>query len=115
MYRTLIALLLLVAGLAYSILLPTISAITPFDEGYAHYEPNTPYQDFIANGCMTGPFYETNSTVVRDTFGLLELGLLYFDPNICLDIAMTIEGYMIDKVEPYGLDMMHMKITLVKK
>lgn len=92
----------------------TVYGMTPFDEGYAHYEPNTPYQDFVANGCLTGPFYETNSTVVMDTFGLLEAGLEYFAPNTCFDIAKTIEGYMIDNVKPYGLDNMHMKITLVK-
>lgn len=93
--------------------------IYPADPGYTI----TPYENFIMNGCFTKAFYAGDPTIILDTKGLEELGMFYYDPNTCMDIAlgMTDNGYIIDKVEPYkitgqyGNEIDQMKITLTKK
>jgi hypothetical protein len=106
-----------------------VYGIKPGDPDYVHYgglgtgnPDNTPYQDFIANGCFTKQLYEGNTTGVLDTMGLEELGLPYYDPNTCFDLAKTIPGYVIDKVETYTapdssgyFEDEHMKIIITKK
>ena len=94
--------------------------LKPGDAGWMHYgglgtdiPDNTPWQDFMANGCLSAPWHESDKTVILDTKGLEELGLLWYDPNYCFDIAKGITGYTIDKIETYGDD--QMKITMVKK
>jgi hypothetical protein len=100
-------------------LMTAVFGLYPGDVGYHVNKdpltgvPNTPYQDFMANACVSAPWYEGDKTVVLDTKGLEESGLIYYDPNYCFDVAKTIKGYVIDKVEPYGDD--QMKITMVKK
>ncbi len=83
----------------------------------------TPYDNFITNGCMTKTFYDGDKTLILDTKGVEELGLFYYDPNVCFDIAKQTTGYEINKVESYkittpglfGTEKDMMKITLVKK
>lgn len=85
--------------------------------------PKTPYDNFLTNGCLTkGWDYPNDKTVILDTKGLEELGLLYYDPNTCFDIAKQTPGYTIDKIEtykspsgPFGIEKEQMKITLTKK
>lgn len=95
-----------------------VYGLVPGDEGYTKYlnvfgEPNTPYQDLLANACLTAPHTDADQTFTMDTKGLEELGILFYDPNTCFDMAKNTLGYTIDKVETYGTD--QMKITLVKK
>jgi len=94
--------------------------LKPGDVGWMHYgglgtdiADNTPWQDFMANGCLTAPWHEDDQTVILDTKGLEELGMLWYDPNYCFDVAKNSAGYTIDKIETYGDD--QMKITMVKK
>lgn len=100
-------------------ILNSVYGITPRDPGYTHDDNkdgimNTPYQDFIANGCMTKPFNETDETIVFDTNGLVELGMVWFDPNTCFDMAMGMsDNYIIDSVVKDSND--QMIITLTKK
>ena len=99
-------------------LLEQVNGLVPGDEGYTNYlnvfgEPNTPYQDLLANACLTAPHTDADQTFTMDTKGLESLGILFYDPNICFDMAKNTQGYTIDKVETYGTD--QMKITLVKK
>jgi hypothetical protein len=96
-----------------------VFGLTPLDPGYTHYTDetgmigNTPYQDFMANACLTKQHFETDTTVVMDTKGLEDSGLIWYDPNYCFDVAKGMTGYDIDKIESYGED--QMKITLTKK
>ena len=95
-----------------------VYGIKPGDPGYRQYlnaqgEPNTPFQDLLVNGCMVKEHHNTDQSFVLDTKGLEELGLLWYDPNTCFDIAKNANGYVIDKVETYGDG--QMKITLTKK
>ena len=107
------------AFLSTPFILNAVYGIKPGDVGYKQYyaddgTPNTPYQDFIANGCMTKPIQEGDKTIVFDTSGLAELGMFWFDPNTCFDLAMTLaDEYDITKVEKDIND--HMIITLTKK
>ena len=89
-------------------ILHEIYGLKPGDVGYIspRVDPNTgahntPYQDFIVNGCLAAPFDGTNPTITLDTKGLEELGIPYYDPNTCFDIAKNTPGYIIDKVETY--------------
>jgi hypothetical protein len=99
-------------------LMTAVYGLKPGDAGYAHYTgqggiDNTPYQDMLANGCLTKQHFDTDQTYILDTKGLEELGLIWYDPNTCFDAAKNTPGYIIDKVETYGED--QMKITLTKK
>lgn len=100
-------------------LLTQVYGLKPLDPGYTHYTDetgmidNTPYQDFLANACLTKQHFVTDTTVVMDTKGLEESGLVWYDPNYCFDVAKTMTDYRIDKIETYGED--QMKITLTKK
>ena len=104
-----------------------VYGIKPGDPDFTIYPSNnaeveiTPYTNFVMNGCFTNMFGD--STMILDTKGLEELGMPYYDPNTCMDIALGLaeNGYIIDKVEPYkmtgqyGTETDQMKITLVKK
>ena len=96
-----------------------VYGIKPGDVGYTQYlkadgTAMTPYENFMANGCLTKEWdFPNDKTVILDTKGLEELGLIWYDPNACFEIAKQTPGYVIDKVEPYGDD--QMKITLTKK
>lgn len=98
-------------------ILQSIYGLKPGDAGYSNYvnelgEPNTPYQDFIVNGCLK----EKNvgqDTLILDTAGLDELGMFYYDPNTCFDIAKAMNGQYDMKVQTFADD--HMIITLTKK
>jgi hypothetical protein len=99
-----------------------VYGLKPGDVGYLspRVDPNTggqntPYQDFIVNGCLAAPFDGTNPTITLDTKGLEELGMIWYDPNTCFDIAKNTPGYIIDSVETYGENNEQMKIKLVKK
>lgn len=100
-------------------LLTSVYGIKPGDTGFREYldqyqQPMKPYDNFIANGCLTKPWNpDIDTTIVLDTKGLEELGMFYYDPNTCFEIAKNTPGYIIDKVETYGED--QMKITMVKK
>lgn len=100
-------------------LLTTVYGVKPGDAGFVQYldqhnQPKKPYDNFLTNGCLTKEWdYPNDKTVILDTKGLEELGLLYYDPNTCFDLAKQTPGYIIDKVETYGED--QMKITLTKK
>jgi hypothetical protein len=109
-------------------LLTSVYGVKPGDPDYYVYtQPDgtakTPYDNFITNGCMTKTFYAGDQTVILDTKGVEELGMFYYDPNICFDIAKQTTGYTIDKIEPYkittpglyGVEKDMMKITLTKK
>jgi hypothetical protein len=112
-------------------LLTSVYGIKPGDPDFSVYPSNdpsikiTPYVNFLMNGCLTKTFVQGDAIVILDTKGLEELGMFYYDPNTCMDMAlgMTESGYIIDKVEPYkittpgpfGIEKDQMKITLVKK
>lgn len=110
-------------------ILQSVHGLKPGDEGWVHHggagtgvPDNTPFQDFMVNGCLTAPWIQGDPKVVFDTKGLEELGLFYYDPNYCFDVAKNTPGYIIDKIETYTMkdssgyyDEEHMKITLVKK
>ncbi len=107
-------------------LLTSVYGVKPGDPDYYIYTepdgtPKTPYQNFLTNGCMTKLFYEGDKTVVLDTKGVDELGMLFFNPNVCFDLAKGMDGYTITKIEPYtttgpyDIKTEQMKITLTKK
>jgi hypothetical protein len=127
--KTKIRLAVIVALVAFSTIflltgaiMTSVYGLKPLDPGYIHTEPNTPYEDLIENGCISATETMPDaSIVVFDTKGLEELGLPYYDQNICFDIAKTMDSYNIEKIEPYkitgqyGNDIDQMKITLTKK
>lgn len=95
-----------------------VYGLKPGDQGYRNYlneqgEPNTPYQDMLVNGCMTKEHTEADQTFTLDTKGLEELGMIWYDPNTCFDIAKNAIGYDITSVQTYGDD--QMRITLTKQ
>jgi hypothetical protein len=110
---------LMLTFLSAPFILNEVSGIKPGDPGYRHYfqsdgTPNTPYQDFIVNGCLTAPVTGGDEKVVFDTNGLVELGMLWFDPNTCFDIAMSMTGeYNVTSVVKDMND--QMIVTLTRK
>ena len=96
-----------------------VYGIKPGDEGFTQYydndrkTPKTPYENLVINGCLKEPIYEDSQSIIMDTKGLDEVGLLYFDPNICFDYAKYITGFSIDNIETDTNG--DMVITLTKK
>lgn len=98
--------------------LTAVFGIKPGDWNYGEYPqsdgtPKTSYQNLLTNACLTQIFAEGDQTVILDTKGLKEIGFEYIGTNPCLDMALGMTGYEIDKIETYGDD--QMKITMVKK
>lgn len=96
-----------VAFLAAPFLLTSIQSVyglKPGDEGYgqgSHLDgtPNTPYEDFMANGCLPKAFHFGDETVILDSKGLKELGLIWYDANTCFDVAKNTAGYDITNIK----------------
>jgi hypothetical protein len=120
-YRSLITITFGASLLAAPFLLHSVYGIKPLDPGYAHYGDgtvdgveNTPYQDFIANGCMTEP-NTGQDKLIFDTAGLDELGLFWYDPNTCFDIAKAMsDTYTITNVTVDSNDRMIIELTKKK-
>ena len=55
---------------------------------------------------------DADQTIIFDTKGLEDSGLIWYDPNTCFDLAKKLGGYSITEIKPYGED--QMKITLTK-
>lgn len=123
---------LTIAGLIAAVAFSTVFLLTgaimsqvyglkPLDPGYTHYKDditgieNTPYQDFMVNGCLTKQILPGDKIIILDTKGLEESGLFYYDPNYCFDVAKNTPGYIIDSIETYGDNNEQMKITMTKK
>ena len=100
-------------------ILTEVYGIKPGDPDFKQYldqhkQLKEPYDNFLTNGCLTKEWnYPNDETVILDTKGLEELGLIWYDPNTCFDLAKQTEGYDITSVQTYGED--QMKITLTKQ
>lgn len=110
----------IIVGLSTAAIMTSVFGLKPGDVGYSNYydpntgQTNTPYQNFIVNGCFPKPHSDNDQIVIMDSKGLKELGLIWYDPNTCFDLAKTMTNYNIDNidVDPVTNDM---KITLVLK